>query len=147
MRRFAFAIALIVLLCASRAESQTLTTPVKFTGPGGGPASGKWPTGSLTLSGTTLYGTTNEGGANGIGNVFSVGTNGANYQNLVSFTGTGGTASGAMPYGKLLLSGMTLYGMTNGGANNSGNVSSVGTGGTNYQNLDSKGSPLAQQRA
>ena len=52
------------------------------------------PQGSLTLGGTTLYGMTDKGGANDYGNIFSVGTDGANYQNLVSFTGTGGTASG-----------------------------------------------------
>ena len=32
----------------------------------------------------------------GYGNIFSVGTNGTNYQNVLSFTGTGGTASGDM---------------------------------------------------
>ena len=43
-------------------------------------------------------------GGNGtwlFGNIFSVGTNGTNYQNLVSFTGTGGTASGKMPVRQL----------------------------------------------
>ena len=55
---------------------------------------------------------------------------------LVQFTGTGGTASGAVPTGSLTLSGTTLYGMTSqGSANGEGNVFSVGTGGTGYQNL------------
>ena len=61
----------------------------------GGTVSGQFPTGSLTLSGTTLYGMTQYGGVNGLGNVFSVGDDGTNYQDLVSFTGSVGTASGA----------------------------------------------------
>ena len=44
--------------------------------------------GSLALSGTTLYGMTVEGGSSGDGNVFSLGTNGSGYQNLLSFSGT-----------------------------------------------------------
>ena len=106
-----------------------------FTGTGGA-ASGRGPQGSLILSGTTLYGMTNTGGANGLGNVFSVGTDGTNYHNLLSFTGTGGAATGNAPGGGLTISGSTLYGMTfGGGAGGQGNVFSVGTDGTNYQNL------------
>jgi uncharacterized repeat protein (TIGR03803 family) len=110
---------------------------VSFTG-SGGTASGLNPWGNLTISGKTLYGMTQSGAANGIGNVFSVGADGTNYQNLLSFTGTGSAASGGLPYGSLALSGTTLYGMTSGlfsGVTYSGNVFSVGTGGTNYQNL------------
>ena len=74
-------------------------------------------------------------GGNGHGNIFSVGTNGTNYENLVSFTGTGGTASGASPDFTLTLSGTTLYGMTRNGGNGHGNIFSVGTNGLNYENL------------
>ena len=52
------------------------------------------------------------GGSNAKGNIFSVGTIGTNYHNLVSFTGSGGMASGLKPYGSLTLAGTTLYGMT-----------------------------------
>jgi uncharacterized repeat protein (TIGR03803 family) len=108
---------------------------LSFTGTGG-TASGRTPFGSLTLSGTTLYGMTSGGGATGQGNVFSIGVNGSNYQNLVSFTGTGGTASGDHPWGGLTLVGTALFGMTQyGGANGDGNVFSVGSDGTNYQNV------------
>jgi len=108
---------------------------LSFTGTSGA-AIGKYPAGSLTLSGTTLYGNTTNGGANGYGNVFSVGTDGTNYQNLLSFTGTGGLASGKSPGGSLTLSGTTLYGSTgNGGANGRGNIFSAGADGTSYQNL------------
>jgi uncharacterized repeat protein (TIGR03803 family) len=168
---------MIVALCASRAESQTFTTLVNFTG-SSGTATGSRPYGSLTLSGTTLYGMTQtsvfsvgtngtgfqnltaisgdpwgsliiggstlygmtqSGGANGLGNVFCVGANGTNYQNLLSFTGGSGAASGAAPLGSLTLSGTTLYGMKSELVPLNpvyyGNVFSVGTGGTNYQNL------------
>ena len=94
------------------------------------------PMAACSLSGTTLYGMTQSGGGNGDGNVFSVGTNGTNYQNQVSFTGTGGTASGAFPQGSLIASGSTLYGVTfEGGASGLGTIFSVGVNGTNYQNL------------
>jgi uncharacterized repeat protein (TIGR03803 family) len=110
---------------------------LSFTGSGsGGAANGKDPAGNLTLAGTRFFGMTNGGGAMGYGNVFSVGTDGTNYQNLVSFTGTGGLASGRNPEGSLTLAGTRLYGMTAvGGAGGYGNLFSVGTDGTGYQNL------------
>ena len=101
----------------------------------GGAASGEYPYGSLTLVGASLYGMTQQGGANSIGNVFGVGINGANYQNLISFTGSGGTANGSLPNGSLTLVGTALYGMTPDGGPYVGNLFSVGTDGTNYQNL------------
>ncbi len=147
MRYLAFALALGVALCASRADAQTFKTLVSFTGTGG-TASGVNAYCDLTLSGTTLYGMTHNGGANYDGNIFSVGTNGTNYQNLVSFTGTSGTAIGAYPNGSLTLSGAALYGTTGyGGANGDGNIFSVGTNGTNYQNLVSFTSSAARHTA
>jgi uncharacterized repeat protein (TIGR03803 family) len=136
MRYFVLTLALAVTLCAGRADSQTFKSLLQFSGTGGA-ASGLYPyQGGLTLSGTTLYGTTSQGGANGDGNVFSVGTNGSNYQNLVSLTGFTGSASGKLPSGSLILSGTTLYGTTlNGGVLGDGNIFSVGTDGTNYRNL------------
>ena len=110
-------------------------TLISFTGSSGS-SEGQGPTGGVTLAGATLYGTTDQGGANDYGCVFSVGTNGANYQTLVSFTGTGGTASGNGPVGNLALAGATLYGTTwKGGTDGFGNVFSVGTNGTDYRNL------------
>jgi uncharacterized repeat protein (TIGR03803 family) len=108
---------------------------ISFTG-NGGTASGEFAPGSLTLSDTTLYGMTQSGGANGNGNIFSVGVDGTNYKNLISFTGNGGTASGSFASGSLTLSNTTLYGMTQrGGASGDGNIFSVGVDGTNYKNL------------
>ena len=117
------------------ADGTNYQSLLSFTGTGGS-ASGNQPFGSLTLGGTTLYGMTESGGAGGCGNIFSVGTNGTSYKNLVSFTGSSGTATGLVPNGSLTLSGSTLYGMTaGGGANGDGNIFSVGTDGTSYKNL------------
>ena len=78
--------------------------------------------GSLALSDSTLYGMTVYGGT-GNGNVYSIDTNGDNYQNLYSFSS--GT-DGSQPHGDLIVSGSTLYGTTSlGGANNDGVVFSL----------------------
>ena len=110
---------------------------LSFSGGTGGTASGADPFGSLLASGSTLYGMTTDGPAvGGNCNFFSVGTNGTNFQNLVSFTGTGGTASGRQPYGSLILSSTRLYGMTSaGGVDSVGNIFSVGIDGSGYQDL------------
>ena len=70
--------------------------------------------GSLTLSGSTLYGMTLAGGTNGDGNVFSIPVGGGTATTLFSFDGT----HGAGPFGSLTLSGSTLYGMTLAGGTN-----------------------------
>ena len=107
---------------------------ISFTG-SAGTASGAQPFGSLTLGGAALYGMTRSGGADNMGNIFSVGV-GGNYQNLLSFTGTGGAANGQYPDGSLVLSGTSLYGVTyQGGAYGYGNIFSVGIDGSGYQNL------------
>ena len=139
MKFLACTIALCVSLFTSRAESQTFNTLLTFTGTGGA-AIGAVPLGSLTLSGTTLYGMTNTGGTGGNGNIFSVGIDGTNYQDITSFTGTGGAAIGTNPQGNVTLSGSTLYGMTVGhpislGPGIFGTIFSVGTDGSNFQNL------------
>jgi uncharacterized repeat protein (TIGR03803 family) len=89
----------------------------------------------LILVGAALYGMTYSGGADGLGNIFSVGTDGTNYQSLLSFTGVG-AANGSHPEGSLTLSGTTLYGMTsNGGPYNNGNIFAVGIDGSGYTDL------------
>jgi uncharacterized repeat protein (TIGR03803 family)/autotransporter-associated beta strand protein len=134
MKYLACMLLFALALCARSADSQTLTTLVEFTGFGGnGPANDSVPLGSLTYAGTTLYGTASGGGAGNAGAVFSVGTDGSNFQNLVSFTNNGGTAMGVEPAGNLTLVGTTLYGTVAGGANGYGTLFSVGTDGTSYQ--------------
>ena len=100
----------------------------------GGIGDGKYPMASLILSGSTLYGTTGSGGSNDFGTVFKIDVDGSNYTNLHEFTG--GTSDGKSPYGSLLLSGSTLYGMTVAGGNNdSGTVFKIDVDGSNYTNL------------
>ena len=81
------------------------------------------PYGSLTLIGSTLYGMTPYGGASapqydGDGNIFSIQTNGGDFQNLLIFNG----ANGWNPHGDLTPVGSTLYGMTTIGNNGYGTV-------------------------
>jgi uncharacterized repeat protein (TIGR03803 family) len=71
-----------------------------------------------------LYGTTSDGGAQNIGTVFRIGTDGSGYAIVHSFTGFLGTATGATPRGGLVKGGDgNFYGTTNGG----GSSGSFGT--------------------
>lgn len=66
----------------------------------------------LILSGNTLYGAADLGGAYGIGTIFSLNSNGTDFTTLYSFGGIiGGRPSG------VLLSDNTFYGTTEGGYN------------------------------
>ncbi|MFZ0929444.1 MAG: choice-of-anchor tandem repeat GloVer-containing protein [Syntrophobacteraceae bacterium] len=98
------------------------------------------PKGSLVLSGSTLYGMTSGGGAAGNGAVLKVSTNGSNYAILHSFGDGSVQNDAAQPNGSLILSGSTLYGMTNqGGAVNGGAVFKISTNGSNCAILHSFG--------
>ncbi|HUA64235.1 MAG TPA: choice-of-anchor tandem repeat GloVer-containing protein [Alphaproteobacteria bacterium] len=81
---------------------------------------GAVPEDSLIVSGTTLYGTAEFGGAFGFGTVFAIHTDGSGFTNLYNFTGGN---DGGYPIGGLVLSGNTLYGTAeDGGANGEGTV-------------------------
>jgi uncharacterized repeat protein (TIGR03803 family) len=110
---------------------------------------GACPMGSLTLSGSTLYGMTSGGGAynqkkGGNGTIFKINTDGSDYKVLYSFGSV--TNDGAYPMGSLTLSGSTLYGMTaSGGACNkknggNGTIFKINTDGADYKVLYSFGS-------
>jgi len=109
---------------------------------------GAWPYAGLTLSGSTLYGTSTGGGVSGNGTVFAVSTNGTSFTvlkafSLLSRTNSFGTLTnfdGAQPYGGLALSGSTLYGTTyQGGTNGSGTVFKINTDGTSFTVLKTFG--------
>jgi uncharacterized repeat protein (TIGR03803 family) len=68
---------------------------------------GYYPEGGLTVSGSTLYGTT-YGNPISNGNILSINTDGSGYRDLFDFNFT----DGALPVGSLTLSGSTLYGTT-----------------------------------
>ncbi|HZI32969.1 MAG TPA: choice-of-anchor tandem repeat GloVer-containing protein, partial [Candidatus Binatia bacterium] len=101
---------------------------------------GASPNGGLILSGNTLYGTTFDGGTNGIGTVFAVDTNGSGFNVLHTFSALGPVANtngdGAGPNGGLIRSGNTLYGTANyGGDYGFGTVFEVGTNGMGFATL------------
>jgi uncharacterized repeat protein (TIGR03803 family) len=108
----------------------TLTVLHSFSGTGD---DGSFPVGALIISGTNLYGTASEGGANGQGVVYTIGTNGEGYQTLYSFN-LG--SSGYDPEGRLLLNGGYLYGTASAGGsgvvNPAGTVFSLTTAGDSY---------------
>jgi uncharacterized repeat protein (TIGR03803 family) len=92
---------------------------------------GTKPYGSLTISGSTLYGMTSEGG--GIynsGTIFKINTAGTGLGVLHTFTGG---ADGGAPLGELTLDGTTLYGMTYaGGSSGLGTIFKINTDGTGF---------------
>ncbi len=97
--------AVVLLALVSAANAVQFTTLLSFND-----TNGASPQGSLTLSGSTLYGMTKLGGT-GVtaGTVFSLPVTGGTPTTLSNFAWD---THGAQPYGNLTLSGSTLYGMT-----------------------------------
>lgn len=96
---------------------------------------GATPYGAPLLVGNTLYGTTSLGGSNNVfGTVYSVNTDGSNFQLLHSFNSIN---DGYGPDCTLALSGSTLYGTTTSGGitGANGTVFSINTDGSGYQVL------------
>jgi len=95
--------------------------------------------GAPVVSGSTVYGTANQG-AGGGGVVFSINTDGTAFTVLHTFTNA--APDGYQPLGSVVLSGSTLYGTTyyggsgNGTAGN-GAVFAINTDGSDYQTLRS----------
>jgi uncharacterized repeat protein (TIGR03803 family) len=97
----------------------------------GGSDDGAWPKGSLIISGSTLYGMTSAGGDNDKGTIFKIETNGTGFVLLHEFAG--GDDDGWRPLGSLIISGSTLYGMTNfGGYYGTGTIFKIQTNGSTF---------------
>jgi uncharacterized repeat protein (TIGR03803 family) len=98
---------------------------------------GKWPgRGTLTPSGSTLYGMASAGGSSGNGVLFKISTNGTGFTLLHSFNG--GSADGAAPVSTLIQRGVMLYGMTaTGGGSGNGTLFEINTNGTGFRLLHS----------
>lgn len=94
---------------------------------------GRNPSGSLIFDGTFLYGMTGDGGANGMGTIFKLKSDGTGFTKLLDFAGT----NGCLPFASNLLSdGTFLYGVTGGGgANDHGTIFKIMTDGTGYSKL------------
>jgi uncharacterized repeat protein (TIGR03803 family) len=127
-----------------RTNGTGFTNLYKFTaapGPAATNRDGSLPHAPLALSasGNTLYGATTIGGAGGKGTLFAVNTDGTGFTNLYNFSATSESdtnSDGANPYGKLIVSGNTLYGTTfNGGLSGDGTVFAVFTNGTGFTTL------------
>ena len=88
----------------------------------GGVTGGSSPSGSPTLVGSMLYGTTIAGGTANAGTVFKMNIDGTSFALARSFAG--GTTDGANLDGSLIASGSTFYGMSSaaGSAANGGTV-------------------------
>jgi len=101
----------------------------------GGSGDGKAPHGALLQSGSALYGLTFRGGANNLGTLFRIDTDGTDYRALHHFAG--GKSDGALPRGGALVqSGATIYGMTReGGPADGGAIFSIGADGSGYRVL------------
>jgi uncharacterized repeat protein (TIGR03803 family) len=96
---------------------------------------GTFPTCVLVLSGDKLYGTAANGGNYGWGTLFSVNTDGTGFTVLHQFNGK---TDGGMPLAGLLLSGNTLYGVTEAyGANKYGTLFSMNIDGKSFKVLHS----------
>jgi uncharacterized repeat protein (TIGR03803 family) len=112
-------------------DGSDFTNLYNFTGG----SDGAYPQAGLILSGNTLYGTAQQGGAAGDGSVFRLNTDGSGFTNLYSFTNG---IDGADPDAGLTLSGDVLYGTANaGGAAGNGTVFAVNTDGSGFTNLHS----------
>jgi uncharacterized repeat protein (TIGR03803 family) len=97
-----------------------------------GGSDGAGPYGQLIVSGNTLYGTGDYGGANGWGVIFKMNTDGSNFTVIYNFP------SGNYSEAGLVLSGDTLYGtLYQGGSFSSGAVFAIHTNGSGYTNLHS----------
>ncbi|MDO8431802.1 MAG: hypothetical protein Q7S58_05260 [Candidatus Binatus sp.] len=70
---------------------------------------GQHPYGSLLLVGTTLYGTTRDGGKLNLGTAFQINTDGSAFARIHDFSGK---PDGANPIDNVILVGGSLYGMT-----------------------------------
>jgi type IX secretion system substrate protein len=88
---------------------------------------------SLTLSGNVLFGMTNGGGAFKMGCIFSVNTNGYDYNDLMDFNQL---TNGAYPLASLIISGKVMYGTAQEGPpGGPGCIFSIDTNGSGYQCL------------
>ncbi len=146
VRRCAIAVAFTSIVVKSTFGGYQLTTLASFAG-----SDGSNPAGGLLLSGNTLYGTTQLGGAyGGWGTVFSLPANGGAITTLGSF-GTTTAVGGVSPEAGLVRSGDNLYGTLSAtlqpGSNvadgNLGNIFSIPISGGNPVNLETFASHLS----
>ena len=97
-------------------------------------AEGATPLAGLISDGSTLFGTTSQGGTNGKGTIFALKPDGSGFTVLKHFTGLDGKS----PYAELLLTGKTLFGTTaTGGIADKGTIFRINTDGGDFTVLKS----------
>jgi len=95
---------------------------------------GASPGGGLALSGTTLYGTAEEGGTGAAGTLFKMNVNGNGFTVLHTFSAI--EPNPGYPLGPIAISGNTIYGTAaSGGADSGGIVYSVSASGASFTTL------------
>ncbi|MBS1487991.1 MAG: gliding motility-associated C-terminal domain-containing protein [Bacteroidetes bacterium] len=98
----------------------------------GSTSNGMNPYSAPISDGTFLYGTTRNGGANNLGTIYKVKTDGTGFTKLLDFNGV----NGSNPIGALFYDGTFLYGTTySGGANSSGVIFKLKPDGSGYTKL------------
>src|SRR5580700_10360494 len=115
--RAALAVAAITFILAVCAQAQTFTNLAAFNG-----ANGQYPDYGSMIQATNgdYYGTTGNGGTNGVGTVFKV-TPAGKLSDIYSFCAQNNCSDGAYPWSALVLgSDGNFYGTTQQGGNNSG---------------------------
>jgi len=106
------------------------------------PSDGSTPNGRLLKIGNSLFGMAFYGGEFNQGVIFKINTDGSGFGILHSFGET--FNDGATPYGSLLLSGDSLYGMTySGGNNNKGTIFKINIDSSGYEILHTFGDILS----
>lgn len=122
----------IVHLFTQASVAQTYTALHSFMG---ATNDGYYPLGGMVLTNNVLYGTTYEGGLYNKGTVFSIDTDGSNFEVIHSFDLT----NGEEPESPMVLVGNRLYGITYWGGANPDNAGGVLYGlnldGSNFKNL------------
>jgi uncharacterized repeat protein (TIGR03803 family) len=126
------------LIPGSRLAAQTFTVLHRFTANDVAPftnSDGSFPYGGVVLAGSSLYGTTRDGGEAGSGTIFKVNTDGTPFVALYSFTQSGAT-DGANPTTGVTLVGNALYGTAKlGGAGGNGTIFTIGIDGSGFSVL------------
>jgi uncharacterized repeat protein (TIGR03803 family) len=127
MRKFLLYISIMLITISTNAQFTNLHN---FSAVGSGGYS------SLTFANGLLYGTTNSGGVNNAGCVYSINTDGTGFTILHSFAGT----EGRYACGSLLYNNGVLYGMTSQGdgiTTNGGTIYKLNIDGSGYSILHS----------
>lgn len=125
-----FLVASLLLVCNHKSSAQ-YTDLMDFNGASN--PQGNDPTTGVILSGNTLYGMTYRGGANNLGCIFKVNTDGSGYADMHDFSNS---PDGEVPQNTLTMSGGVLYGIvSSGGLNGDGCIIKINPDGSGYTDI------------